>query len=103
MSSVVANGVRLRYLREGAGDPVLLLHGFLFGADAWRPQMDWLRDKLPARCHDLRSARSTREPQPYTDLGSDSFVKRQQSDAYRNPLVHQLEPMGYEVKSDSAA
>lgn len=54
MSSVVANGVRLRYVREGAGDPVLLLHGFLFGADSWRPQIDALRDAFDVIAVDLR-------------------------------------------------
>lgn len=54
MATVVANGVRLRYVREGAGDPVLLLHGFLFGADAWRPQMDSLRDNFDVIAVDLR-------------------------------------------------
>lgn len=54
MSSVVANGVRLRYVREGAGDPVLLVHGFLFGADSWRPQIDALRDVFDVIAVDLR-------------------------------------------------
>lgn len=54
MSTVVVNGVRLRYVREGAGDPVLLLHGFLFGADSWRPQIDSLRDDFDVIAVDLR-------------------------------------------------
>ena len=54
MSTVVANGVRLRYIREGAGDPVLLLHGYLFGADSWRPQIDLLRDDFDVIAVDLR-------------------------------------------------
>ena len=54
MSSVVANGVRLRYVREGAGDPVLLVHGFLFGAASWRPQIDALRDAFDVIAVDLR-------------------------------------------------
>ena len=54
MPTVVANGVRLRYIREGAGDPVLLLHGFLFGADSWRPQMESLRDDFDVIAVDLR-------------------------------------------------
>ena len=54
MSTVVANGVRLRYVREGGGDPVLLLHGFLFGADSWRPQIDTLRDDFDVIAVDLR-------------------------------------------------
>jgi transposase len=41
--------------------------------------------------------------QPYTDLGADYFVKRQQSDAYRNRLVRQLERMGYDVTVEPAA
>ncbi|MBV8527693.1 MAG: alpha/beta fold hydrolase [Candidatus Dormibacteraeota bacterium] len=54
MSSVVVNGVRLRYIREGSGEPVLLLPGYLFGADSWRPQINALRDDFDVIAVDLR-------------------------------------------------
>jgi transposase len=38
----------------------------------------------------------TRE-QPYSDLGTDYFLQRQSSDAYKNRLVRQLERMGHKV------
>lgn len=34
----------------------------------------------------------------YVELGADYFIKRQQKDAYRRRLVHQLERMGYDVQ-----
>jgi transposase len=40
--------------------------------------------------------------QPYTDLGGDSFLERQTSEAYKNRLVHQLERMGHKVTLEPA-
>lgn len=37
-----ADGVKLHYLDEGTGSPVVLLGGFLMGARAWRVQIDAL-------------------------------------------------------------
>ena len=37
MATIRTNGMEMHYLREGSGDPVLLAHGYLFGADWWRP------------------------------------------------------------------
>lgn len=54
VSSVVVNGVRLRYIREGSGEPVLLLPGYLFGADSWRPQINALREDFDVIAVDLR-------------------------------------------------
>jgi 3-oxoadipate enol-lactonase len=54
MALVHSNGVRLRVIREGSGPPVLLLHGYLFGADWWRPQIDALRDEYDVIAVDLR-------------------------------------------------
>jgi 3-oxoadipate enol-lactonase len=54
MPTVLTNGVTLRYLREGSGQPVLLLHGYLFGADWWRPQIEALKDRYDVVAVDLR-------------------------------------------------
>jgi 3-oxoadipate enol-lactonase len=54
MPTVKSNGVELNYLREGRGAPVLLVHGYLFGADFWRPQMDALKDRFEVIAPDLR-------------------------------------------------
>jgi transposase len=35
--------------------------------------------------------------QPYSDLGADYFIERQNSDAYKRRLIHQLERMGHTV------
>jgi transposase len=40
--------------------------------------------------------------QPYTDLGADYFLERQNSEAYRNRLVRQLERMGHKVTLEPA-
>jgi pimeloyl-ACP methyl ester carboxylesterase len=54
MPTVETNGVRIHYLREGSGDPIVLLHGYIFGADWWRPQIDALRDRFDVVAVDLR-------------------------------------------------
>jgi pimeloyl-ACP methyl ester carboxylesterase len=54
MPTLTTNGVDLNYLREGGGPPVLLVHGYLFGADFWRPQIDALTDRFEVIAPDLR-------------------------------------------------
>ena len=54
MTVVQTNGVRLNMVREGAGPPVVLLHGYLFGAEWWRPQIEALRDRYEVIAVDLR-------------------------------------------------
>jgi len=34
--SISINGLRIRYLEEGKGSPIVLLHGYSFSADTWR-------------------------------------------------------------------
>jgi transposase len=41
--------------------------------------------------------------EPYTDLGADSFVKRQTHQAYRDRLVRQLERLGHKVTLEPTA
>lgn len=69
MPTVETNGTVLRYVREGSGDPVLLLHGYLFGADWWRPQMETLRDGFDVIAVDLRG--QMRSPAPDDPDGYD--------------------------------
>jgi transposase len=40
--------------------------------------------------------------QPYTDLGADYFLERQNSEAYKNRLIRQLERMGHKVTLEPA-
>jgi transposase len=39
--------------------------------------------------------------QPYSELGADYFLERQQKNAYQRRLVRQLERMGYDVKLEA--
>jgi 3-oxoadipate enol-lactonase len=70
MPSVTTNGATLEYIREGSGDPVLLVHGYLFGARWWRPQIDALADRFDVTAVDLRShlGSETSEDQADYDL-----------------------------------
>src|SRR5205807_7220359 len=76
MPILETNGVRLRYVREGSGDPVLLLHGYIFGADWWRPQIDALRDRFDVVALDLRGQMGSET----TEAGYDLW--NQAEDAY---------------------
>jgi len=54
MPRINVNGVELNYIREGAGEPVLLAHGLLFDAEHWRPQIDALKADHDVIAVDLR-------------------------------------------------
>jgi pimeloyl-ACP methyl ester carboxylesterase len=68
MPSITTNGVQLNYIREGSGEPVLLVPGLLFGAKHWRPQIDVLRDEYDVIAVDLRGqhgSQTTHDPTEY--------------------------------------
>ena len=68
MPAITSNGATFRYIREGSGPPVLLLHGYMFGADWWRPQIDALRDHFDVIAMDLRGqmgSETTDDPAGY--------------------------------------
>ena len=68
MPTVSTNGMTMHYIREGSGDPVLLLPGLLFGAEHWRPQIDALKDRFDVIAVDLRGqhhSQVTAEPAGY--------------------------------------
>jgi pimeloyl-ACP methyl ester carboxylesterase len=48
------NGVRVHYLMEGKGDPIVLLHGFAETSHMWRPLIAKLSDKYTVIAPDLR-------------------------------------------------
>jgi 3-oxoadipate enol-lactonase len=54
MPTITTNGVELYYDREGQGEPVLLVHGYMFGGDYWRPQIDALKSEYDVINVDLR-------------------------------------------------
>ena len=70
MPKVRANGVELNYIREGQGEPVVLAHGYLFGADYWRPQIDALKADYDVIAADFRGqmGSETTEDQADYDL-----------------------------------
>lgn len=88
MSTVVVNGVRLRYIREGAGDPVLLLPGYLFGADSWRPQIDALRDDFDVIAVDLRGQFGSETTADGYDLWNQARDVKELIDALGLPPLH---------------
>ena len=49
-----ASGAVLRYVREGAGVPVILVQGVGVIAEGWRPQIDALRDRYAVAAADNR-------------------------------------------------
>lgn len=48
------SGAALRYLREGAGVPVILVQGVGVIAEGWRPQIEGLRDRCDVVAPDNR-------------------------------------------------
>jgi 3-oxoadipate enol-lactonase len=54
MPTITCNGVELNYIRDGSGEPVLLVPGLLFGANHWRPQIHALKDEYDVIAVDLR-------------------------------------------------
>ncbi|MFY9615137.1 MAG: alpha/beta hydrolase [Candidatus Dormiibacterota bacterium] len=68
MPTITCNGVELNYIREGSGEPVLLVPGLLFGANHWRPQIDALKDEYDVIAVDLRGqhgSQTTDDPAHY--------------------------------------
>src|ERR1700720_4397222 len=56
------NGVRLHYLIAGAGDPVVLLHGYAQTSHMWRPLMAQLANSRTVIAVDLRGAGQSSTP-----------------------------------------
>jgi len=56
------NGVRLHYLAAGAGEPIVLLHGFAQTSHMWRPLMDELAKSRTVIAPDLRGAGDSSKP-----------------------------------------
>ncbi|HWY48347.1 MAG TPA: alpha/beta hydrolase [Bryobacteraceae bacterium] len=56
------NGVRLHYLIAGAGDPVILLHGYAETSHMWRPLMAVLAKTHTVVAPDLRGAGQSSTP-----------------------------------------
>ncbi len=60
------NGIRLHYLTAGAGEPVILLHGYAQNSHMWRPLMAELAKSRTVIAPDLRGfGQSAKPPQGY--------------------------------------
>jgi len=60
--TAVANGIRLHYLIAGAGDPLVLLHGWPVSALMWRRVIPALAQKRTVIAPDLRGAGFSDKP-----------------------------------------
>lgn len=54
MPSVTTNGIRIAYSDEGAGQPVVFVHGFPLNRTMWRPQVEALSSTYRVVTVDLR-------------------------------------------------
>src|SRR5437868_1013557 len=60
---VDVNGVQLHYLITGAGEPVILLHGYAQNSHMWRPLMAQLATTHTVIAPDLRGFGESSKPQ----------------------------------------
>src|SRR5512132_1056900 len=81
----VVNGIRVHYVREGAGPPVVLLHGWPQTWFCWRLLMPLLAERFTLIAPDLRGYGLSDKP-------AGGFDKRTMAADVR-ALVHEL---GYE-------
>jgi pimeloyl-ACP methyl ester carboxylesterase len=61
--SIERNGVKLHYLTEGKGPPVVLLHGYAETSHMWRPLIPLLAEKHTVIAPDLRGAGGSDKPE----------------------------------------
>ena len=78
------NGVKLRYLVAGKGDPVLLLHGYAQNSHMWRPLIAELAKTHLVIAPDLRGFGGSDKP----DGGYDKKTLAQDVHALMNSLGH---------------
>lgn len=63
MPSVSVSGLLTTYERQGRGDPVVLVHGYVGdGTSTWRPQLDGLADEFDMVAWDLPGAGGSDDP-----------------------------------------
>ena len=79
-----ANGIRLHYLSEGAGDLLILLHGFPETSHAWRKQIGPLGERFRVVAPDMRGYGESEKP-----LGVASYRAQTLADDVAG-LVHAL-------------
>jgi pimeloyl-ACP methyl ester carboxylesterase len=60
---VEVDGLRIAYARQGRGDPVVLVHGYVGdGPATWRPQLEGLSDEFDVIALDLPGAGGSDDP-----------------------------------------
>src|SRR6202165_6317427 len=67
MPTVKTKAFDMYYERKGAGEPLLLVPGLLFGAEHWRPQMDALAQEYDVIAIDLRGQYHTTTTEDQAD------------------------------------
>jgi pimeloyl-ACP methyl ester carboxylesterase len=91
MPTVSTNGIEMYYLRQGSGEPLLLVPGLLFGAEHWRPQVDVLASDYDVVAVDLRGQYHTTT----TDHQPDYDMWNQMEDVYGLIQALDLAPVHY--------
>jgi 3-oxoadipate enol-lactonase len=76
--TITSNGCEMFYIREGSGEPLLLVPGLMFGAEHWRPQIDALKDEYDVITMDLRGQHNSQT----TDDQADYDMWNQMEDVY---------------------
>ena len=72
----VRSEVAINAIVGGAGDPVLLLHGYPQNLSMWAPVAPLLARQYTVVCTDLRGYRDSEKPSQDEDLANDSFRRR---------------------------
>lgn len=54
LENVSVNGIQMKVLVEGAGHPLLFVHGFPLNHQMWRPQIDYFKSNYHVIAPDLR-------------------------------------------------
>lgn len=63
MQAVEVDGLRMTYARQGRGEPVVLVHGYVGdGPSTWRPQLEGLADEFDVIACDLPGAGGSGDP-----------------------------------------
>lgn len=83
---IVANGIRMHYVTEGEGEPLLLLHGFPQFWYAWRHQIPVLSKHFKLIVPDLRGYGQTDRPPHIADYNIDLLGK---------DIVSLIQALGY--------
>ncbi len=92
--TLTANGVRLHYMIAGAGDPVVLLHGWPLSAEMWRGVMPALAETRTVVAPDLRGAGYSDKPA----AGYDKATMAEDVHALMTALGHKrYSVVGYDI------